>query len=185
MPSTGWCYPISASRLRRGADFFRLGGAPMSNRILRASVLLAIVVAGRAAAAEDATAYLKRAAAAKVDWVTRGGKSYAAVSFTEPGKFSATALFNGEDLVERVESRVPHPVLGDQRVVTEYSGYRDFGGVRFPAAIKQTLDGGGALELQVSEVRAGVDGNLQVPDAVRSATGRVAVEKAAAGVWYL
>ena len=123
---------------------------------------------------------------AKVDFVTRGGKSYAAVSFAEKGVMSATAFFNDEGLVERVESSVPHPVLGDQRVVTEYSGYRDFGGVRFPATIKQTQDGGGALELQVSEVKANAAAELKVPDAVRAGPAvRVAAEKAADGVWYL
>jgi len=121
-----------------------------------------------------------------VDWVTRAGKTYAVVSFTEAGKFSATAFFNDDALVERVESRVPHPVLGDQRVVTEYSSYRDFGGVRFPAKIAQTQEGGGALDLAVSEVQANAASVPQVPDAVRSGPAvRVTAEKAADGVWYL
>lgn len=124
--------------------------------------------------------------AATVDWVARGGKEYAAVSFTEKGRMSATAFFNAEGLVERVESRVPHPVLGDQRVVTEYSGYRDFGGVRFPAKIRQTQDGGGVLELEVSEVRANAAAELKVPDAVlKGPAVRVTAEKASEGVWYL
>ena len=62
------------------------------------------------------------------------GKSLAAVSFTEPGRFAATAFINDDYLVERVESRVPDPVLGEVAVVTTYSDYRDFGGVKFPDA---------------------------------------------------
>ena len=51
---------------------------------------------------------------ATVQWQTKDGKSLAAVSFTEPGKFSATAFINGDYLVERVESRLPDPVLGER-----------------------------------------------------------------------
>lgn len=42
----------------------------------------------------------------------KDGKSLAAVSFTEPGRFAATAYINDDYLVERVDSRVPDPVLG-------------------------------------------------------------------------
>ena len=44
------------------------------------------------------------------------GKSRS-VSFVEPGRFNATALFNADYLVERVESRAPNPALGETAVV--------------------------------------------------------------------
>jgi hypothetical protein len=39
--------------------------------------------------------------------VNKGGKSIAAVTFTEPGQFTATVFFNDDYLVERVESKAP------------------------------------------------------------------------------
>ena len=41
-----------------------------------------------------------------------------AVSFTEPGKFSATVFIDKQGLVERVESRIPDTVLGETAVVS-------------------------------------------------------------------
>jgi hypothetical protein len=73
---------------------------------------------------------------ATVKWLPANGKSLAAVSFTEPGKFSATAFINDDYLVERVESRLPDPVLGEVSAVTVYSNYRDYGGVKFPGRIQ-------------------------------------------------
>ena len=64
---------------------------------------------------------------ATVEWRTEGGKSLAAVSFTEPGRLAATAYIDEDYLVERVESRLPDPVLGDTVAVTSYSNYCDFG----------------------------------------------------------
>ena len=51
--------------------------------------------------------------AATLRWRNVGGKSIAAVSFTEPGRYAATAFINDDYLVERVESRVPDTVLGE------------------------------------------------------------------------
>ncbi len=59
--------------------------------------------------------------AATLRWRNVGGKSLAAVSYTEPGRYAATAFINDDYLVERVESRVPDPVLGETAFVTEYS----------------------------------------------------------------
>jgi glyoxylase-like metal-dependent hydrolase (beta-lactamase superfamily II) len=114
-----------------------------------------------------------------------GGRELAAVSFAVPGVMSATALINEDYLVERVESRVPDPVLGDTAVVTDYSEYRDFGGVKFPARIRQTLAGSMVLDLAVKEVAPNARVEIAVPENVRAATERVAAQKAAEGVWFL
>src|SRR3989441_5695183 len=53
----------------------------------------------------------------------KSGKGLNAVSFTEPGKFAATVFINADNLVERVESRLPDPVLGEMTAVTRYSDY--------------------------------------------------------------
>jgi glyoxylase-like metal-dependent hydrolase (beta-lactamase superfamily II) len=122
---------------------------------------------------------------AKVQFTTQGGKSLAAVSFTEPGRFAATAYLNDAYLVERVESRVPDPVLGEVAVVTTYSDYRDSGGVRFPGRIQQSQAGHAVLDVTVKEFQANAAADIAVPDAVKSATERVTTEKVADGVWFV
>src|SRR5262245_7208579 len=64
MPSTAWCYPTSASRRPRGARvLFRRGGKAMMKRWLTVLSLSAACLPA-AASAQDAGAYLRRAAAA-------------------------------------------------------------------------------------------------------------------------
>ena len=122
---------------------------------------------------------------AGLKWRTESGKSIAAVSFTEPGRFAATAFINEEFLVERVESRLPDPVLGETTAVTRYSDYRDHGGVKFPSRILQSQGGFPALDLAVKEVQPNAPADIQPPDAVRNATERVTAEKVAEGVWHV
>ena len=122
---------------------------------------------------------------ATVEFKTVGGKSLAAVTFTEPGRFQATAFINDNYLVERVESRLPDPVLGDVASVTNYADYRDQGGVQFPSRIQQSQGGHPTLDVTVKEVKANVPVDIQIPEAVLKAVERVAVEKVAEGVWFL
>lgn len=122
---------------------------------------------------------------ATVQWRTVGGRELAAVSFTEPGRFSATAYLNADDLVERVESRLPHPVTGDTTAVSVFEGWRDFGGVKFPARIRQSQGGFPVLDLEVKEVQANVSAEIAVPPTVAGFAERVTTEKVADGVWYL
>jgi hypothetical protein len=88
---------------------------------------------------------------AKLEFRTQGGRQVAAVSFTESGQYAATAFINAEGLVERVESIMPNPVLGDTRVITTYEDYRQHGAIRFPARIRQSAGGYPVLDLAVSE----------------------------------
>ncbi len=122
---------------------------------------------------------------AKLRFVTEGGRELAAVSFTEPGIVSATVYFSDGYLVERVESRMPDPVLGDTVVVTTYSDYRGFGGVWFPMRIRQSAAGSPVLDLEVKEVQPNAKIDIAVPENVRTAVERVVAEKAAEGVWFL
>ncbi len=112
-----------------------------------------------------------------------GGKSV--VSFSEAGRFTATAWINADNLVERIDSRLPHPVLGDTAVETAFSDYRDFAGVKFPMRIRQSQGGFPVLDLEVKEVQPNVASGIEVPDLVKAAAERVTVEKAADGVWYI
>src|SRR5205814_3481909 len=60
-------------------------------------------------------------------------------------------------------------LVGDLLVKTEYSGYKDFGGVRFPVHILQKQDGFPSLELTVASVTANPAADITVPDNVRTA----------------
>ena len=122
---------------------------------------------------------------ATVKFQTTGGKPMAVVTFTEPGRFQATAYINQDDLVERVESRLPDPVLGEVVAVANYVDYRDQGGVKFPSRIQQSQGGYPTLDVTVKEVQANAPADIQVPEAVLKATERVSADKVADGVWFL
>lgn len=122
---------------------------------------------------------------ATLKFVDQGGRSLAAVSFTEPGALSATAYFNDNYMLERVESRMPDPVLGDTPVVTRYSDYRGFGAVWFPMRIQQSIAGSPVLDLAVREVQVNAKVDLAVPENIRAFSERVTAEKAAEGVWFI
>lgn len=116
---------------------------------------------------------------------TVDGKPVTAITFTEPGRFTATVLVNSDRLVERVESRAPDPVMGEVETVTTYSGYRDVGGIKFPTRIQQTAGGHPVLDVTVKDVTPNAPADIQAPELVRSAAERVTAEKVADGIWYL
>jgi len=110
------------------------------------------------------------------------------ISFAVPGRFKVKATVNDQNMVEKVDAIVAHPVVGDMPVETTFAEYQDFGGVTFPRKVRQSVGGFPALELTVSAVKANPAVDIKVPDNVRQATGvysKVASEKAADGVWYL
>lgn len=124
---------------------------------------------------------------ASLQWQSKAGKSLAAVSFTEPGKFSATAYLNENYLVERIESRFPQTSYGEISAVTTYSDYKDFGPIKFPTRIQQWQGGFPTLDLAVKEVRPNDPVDITVPDNVRQAplNPKLTAVKAAEGVWFI
>jgi glyoxylase-like metal-dependent hydrolase (beta-lactamase superfamily II) len=107
------------------------------------------------------------------------------VSFSEPGRYRATAWIGADGLVQRVDSVMPHPVTGDTEVSTIYSGWRDFGGVKFPARIVQTQGGSPVLDLNVTEVQANAPFASEVPALVSGFAERVDAQQVAPGVWFM
>jgi glyoxylase-like metal-dependent hydrolase (beta-lactamase superfamily II) len=115
---------------------------------------------------------------------TRGSE----VSFTVGGKYKMVGSINGQGQVEKVQTWIDHPIVGDMLVETTYSGYKDFGGVTFPSRIVQTQDGYPSLDLTISAVTANSAFDAPVPDNVRTAKPapvQVASQKLADGVFYL
>jgi glyoxylase-like metal-dependent hydrolase (beta-lactamase superfamily II) len=73
-------------------------------------------------------------------------------------------------------------------VEAEYSGYKDFQGVRFPARIVQKADGFPALDIAVTAVAANRPVDITVPTAVRNAPAMqptVNAQRLADGVFWL
>jgi glyoxylase-like metal-dependent hydrolase (beta-lactamase superfamily II) len=125
------------------------------------------------------------------------------VSITVNGKFRVDATINKENLLQRIHTWVPDPVLGDMNYEHEFTnaGYVDAGnGIRFPTdwhshqgwddnyGAQNTTAGHNAFGGALKSVRANdCPGTVVVPEAVRQATFpvRVEVQKLANGVYLL
>ena len=116
---------------------------------------------------------------------SEGGRTLTAVAFTVAGRFQATALIGPNGLVEQIESVQPHPVMGDTTSVISFSDYQDYGGVKFPTRIRQTMGAYPILDLAISEVKVNTAAPFEVPALVPAFAERVVAEKAAEGVWFL
>jgi hypothetical protein len=123
------------------------------------------------------------------------------VSITVLGKYRVNATINSENLIQRIETKVPHPVLGDMNYEHEYTDWREVSGVTFPAKwhhhegydderFKPTTSGGhNALDGTFGDMLVNECKEPPVaPDSARDASGapmEVTVERLAEGVWLL
>ena len=118
--------------------------------------------------------------------VSRNADGSTALAFTQPGRFSATATIAANGLVTQVDSSYPDPVLGDTKVVTTYSDYRDVAGIKFPSRVRQSAGGLPVLDLAIKDVQANVaTAALAIPEAARNQGERVTTDKVADGVWFV
>lgn len=127
--------------------------------------------------------------------ITLQGRKVTIVSFTALGKYRVNSQINDQNLVERIQTWVPNPVLGDMLYEHRYTEYKDFGGVKFPTLIHshqgdvRLNPGRDSMEVRVSNVQVNASApTLTVPDAVRQATVppvRVESQKLANGVWLV
>ena len=78
-----------------------------------------------AMASEDATVVDR--------YFTATNRTIKVVGFTTMGKYRVTGEFNADNVLERVITWIPDPVMGDMQYEIRYSDYRDIGGgVKFP-----------------------------------------------------
>ena len=127
--------------------------------------------------------------------LTLEGQSKTIVSFTALDKYRVNGTITADNLVERTQTWVANPVLGDTVYDHRYSDYRDFGGVLFPTVLHShqgdpRLNAGhNWKEVRVTNARVNTGAaRLSVPAAVRDATvPAVAVESTqlANGIWRI
>ena len=129
-----------------------------------------------------------------------GGRA-TVVSFVAFGQYRVNGTINAENLVQRVQTWVPNPVVGDLYYENVYTNYREVGGAMVPRFHQhQDYDDGGhtpnvsggdhAFGLEtVSDLQVNVaNAALTVPDAVRSARTepvRVQSESLGDGLWLI
>ncbi|MBI4465128.1 MAG: MBL fold metallo-hydrolase [Acidobacteria bacterium] len=119
---------------------------------------------------------------------TVGGRATTVISFTLQGKYKVNGTVNDQNLLEKVETWFPNPVLGDMPVEMEYSNYQDFNGVKFPTRIVQKQGGHPTLEITVNSVQPNAAAAIEAPESVRGATVppvRVESQRLADGVWLM
>jgi len=128
-------------------------------------------------------------------YFNRLDKTMKVVGFTA-GKYRVTGEFDKDNLLERVVTWFPNPVMGDMQIEVRYTDWKDVGGgAKFPFHIHahqgdHPLNTGGRnwFDVRVTDAKVNADVAIPVPDNVRSATApqvRVASQKLADGVWYI
>jgi len=124
------------------------------------------------------------------------GRTLRVVGFNTMGKYRATGEFNDQNLLERVVTWIPNPVMGDMQVEIRYTDWRDIGnGIKAPFHIHMhqgdhpLVRGMNFMDVQASDVKANVENaSLTVPDAVRAAgIPRINIQttKLADGAWLI
>jgi glyoxylase-like metal-dependent hydrolase (beta-lactamase superfamily II) len=106
-----------------------------------------------AAAANDATV-----ASQKV-----GGKHYDVVSFTGQNKAKVDGYINEQNMVEKVQTVIDNAVTGDTPVEAVYTGYKDFGGLKFPTKMVRKQGDYPTVDLTVTDVKPNAPANIQAP----------------------
>jgi glyoxylase-like metal-dependent hydrolase (beta-lactamase superfamily II) len=84
-----------------------------------------------------------------------GGRAINVVSFNVPRgntTYRMRGYLNSDNLVEKIETWIDDPIFGDMLVEAEFTGYRNFDGLRFPGRILHKQGGLGIFELTVDKV---------------------------------
>ena len=125
-------------------------------------------------------------ATAKADMV-RGAKK-TVISFTTPSKVRLEGVLNDRNLVEHIETWLASPLLGDMKFEAAFSGYKDFGGVKFPTRIQQREGGYPVLDVTITDVMPNASVTIEVPANVKQSSAAptaLPAEKLSDGVWMI
>ena len=61
-----------------------------------------------------------------------GGKKVTVLTFMDGNGHKIVGDIDDQNMVTKVDSWLPNPVLGDMLVETTFTDYKDFGGIKFP-----------------------------------------------------
>ena len=126
-------------------------------------------------------------AAVRVEMVRGVRKSVIAV--TTPMMVRLEGVLNDQNLVERIDTWIANPVLGDIKLEAIFSEYKDFGGVKFPTRIVQRSAGYPVLDLTITDVTPNAPVALEVPAGIRQAAApppaALVPEKVSEGLWIV
>jgi len=114
-----------------------------------------------------------------------GGKKYTVVTFIAPNKAKMNGYIGADNVLDRVETWVDTPMLGDTLMAADYSGYKDFGGVKFPTRIKMIEGDFPILDVSVSDVKLNAPTTLQGNPAGAPPTPPATSQKLADGVYLI
>jgi glyoxylase-like metal-dependent hydrolase (beta-lactamase superfamily II) len=110
------------------------------------------------------------------------------ITVTTPMKVRLEGVLNDQNLVERIETWIANPVLGDMKLEAIFSDYKDFGGVKFPTRILQRSAGYPLLDLTITDVTPNAPVALDVPASIRqgaAAPTTLVPEKVSEGLWIV
>ncbi len=111
---------------------------------------------------------------------------YTEVSFNLDSKHRFVGTLNDQHQLIKVQTWIDNPVLGDTLVETQYSDYRNFGGIQFPAHIIREQGGYPVLDIKVANVKPNPEVAIAVPEeASKKPVTVVAANQLAEGVYYL
>jgi glyoxylase-like metal-dependent hydrolase (beta-lactamase superfamily II) len=143
----------------------------------------------RGAAANNATLGTKKL----------GDVSYRTLTWSPPQKapsgqpYKLVGYIGPQDLIDRVETRIEHPIFGDMPVAIAYENYRDFGGVKAPTRIVQREMGMETFVAGIASVTANPPNVAQLiasatvasPPRTAAPSSAVSSEKLADGVYRI
>lgn len=115
------------------------------------------------------------------------GRRYQVVTWNSPIKspggqaYQVIGYINGENLVEKVQTWIEHPLFGDLLVETRYTHYRDKNGLKYPAEIVQSRGGWPVFEAQILGAMANPSNIQQLTTVPPPAPGAGGPPPAAAG----
>ena len=94
-----------------------------------------------------------------------GGKNYSVVTFMGQNKAKVNGYINEQNMVEKVETMIDNAVTGDTPLEAVYTGYKDFGGLKFPTKMVKKQGDYAIFDLTVTDVKPNAPANIQAPPA--------------------
>jgi glyoxylase-like metal-dependent hydrolase (beta-lactamase superfamily II) len=121
--------------------------------------------------------------------MTVRGARKSVIVFTAPSGVQFKGMLDEQNLIERIETWIHSPVLGNTMLEAVFSDYKDFGDVKYPARIIQREGGYPVLDITVTDVKRNVAVAIEVPAGIRQARSpapaAVELEKLEDGIWVV